>query len=503
MQDIISQDRLNYDIAEPKPEALVESLRAFGYSLKTAIADLIDNSIVANAKNVWVNFHWDGGNSHIFIKDDGIGMDEKSLMEAMRPGSQGPLVERSPDDLGRYGLGLKTASFSQCRRLTVISKKLDTLIESRCWDLDYINSSGEWRLLKIIDPEPLSFLKEDLNNQGTIVLWQKMDRIVGDGGCKDDKAFERFLESIDEVKDHLGMVFHRYLEKTNGLKIWINNRSVVPWDPFLKTQTATQELPTEKLDCDNHFVIVTPYILPHKSKISAKLHSSAAGPKGWNGQQGFYIYRNERMLVSGGWLGLGYQKDEIFKLARIKIDLPNTMDSAWQIDVKKSRASLPGYLKEDLKRIAARTRENAAQIYRHRGKVVARQNSQNFVFLWEQKLRHGKYFYSINREHPLVKQAYHSENKGVINGLLSLLEETLPITHILLTNAGDSEKFCEPFENTPSEAIKEAFEIVYKALYNSGYSTENAIKHLSGMDPFNNYPEYVAELIKQNSKEAK
>jgi hypothetical protein len=137
-----------YDIAEPRASAMIESLRAFGYNVQTAISDLMDNSISAGAGNVWLSFCWDGANSHISIQDDGHGMTEAQLISAMRPGSQSPLDEREANDLGRFGLGLKTASFSQCRRLTVASRSKDHVIAIRRWDLDYVNQVDEWRLLR-------------------------------------------------------------------------------------------------------------------------------------------------------------------------------------------------------------------------------------------------------------------------------------------------------------------------------------------------------------------
>ncbi len=137
-----------YEIATPRPGALIESLRSIGYDLPTAVADIIDNSLTASARQVDIVFHWAGANSWICILDDGIGMPDRKLFEAMRPGSQNPLQTRSSNDLGRFGLGLKTASFSQARRLTVITKTTRGSIAVREWDLDYVEREDEWRLLK-------------------------------------------------------------------------------------------------------------------------------------------------------------------------------------------------------------------------------------------------------------------------------------------------------------------------------------------------------------------
>ena len=366
-----------FETVPPSASALLESLRAFGYSLKTAIADLIDNSITAKASNVWIDFNWDGRKSSITIRDDGDGMTEKELVEAMKLGTKNPLDERESSDLGRFGLGLKTASFSQCRRLTVISKAQGSSVVMRCWDLDYIQDTDEWRLLTpSTDENSPEFSASKLLQNGTVIIWHKLDRVVGDTEANSTPAYRHFLESIEHVHVHLGMVFHRYLEKLNGLKLWVNGRPVESWDAFLKNENATQQLPPEKLGT----VTISPYILPHSSKLSPEVHKRAAGPRGWNAQQGIYVYRNERLLVAGGWLNLGFQKEEHYKLARIQIDLPNILDVDWQIDIKKSRARPPDHIRQDLKRIIKLTRERAVNIYRHRGKITSRRNSHEHIF---------------------------------------------------------------------------------------------------------------------------
>ncbi|OYV05578.1 MAG: ATP-binding protein, partial [Verrucomicrobiales bacterium VVV1] len=137
------------DVVPPHAASLAEALRAFSYELPTAIADLVDNSISARAKHIWVDFHWDGSDSVIVITDDGAGMSEEKLVAAMRPGSQSPLEKRQPHDLGRFGLGMKTASFSQCRRVTVRSKQVPRKSATRCWELDYLMKVGIWKLQRI------------------------------------------------------------------------------------------------------------------------------------------------------------------------------------------------------------------------------------------------------------------------------------------------------------------------------------------------------------------
>lgn len=490
-----------YDIAEPRASAMIESLRAFGYNAQTAIADLIDNSISAGAENVWLSFCWDGINSHVSIRDDGHGMTEAQLISAMRPGSQNPLEEREPDDLGRFGLGLKTASFSQCRRLTVASRSKNHAVAIRRWDLDYVNQVDEWRLLRT--PAEGSVQKlNDLETMpyGTIVLWECLDRIVGEAKTDDQKAHDDFLETVEVVENHLAMVFHRFLEKRDRLKIWINHRLIKPWNPFLPDTQATQILPLEPLIFKGETVRVQPYVLPHHSKIDSDTYNKAAGINGWNAQQGFYVYRNERLLVAGDWLGLGgYCKDEHCKLARIQVDLPNSMDSDWNIDIKKSRARPPASLKVDLKRIARLTRHRATEIYRHRGKVIARENNEKYVFPWDKKLRRGKVFYAVNQEHPLVQEVLKLPDtcQLVIRALLRLLEETVPVQQIWIDNATEPEKQPQPFDGTPSEQVLEVVVEIYRALRKSGMTQEQARDRILKMEPFQHFETLVKTLSDQ------
>ena len=251
---------------------------------------------------------------------------------------------------------MKTASISQCRCLTVMSKTRRTSPAIRRWDLDYIAStkSGEWRLLKgeRLLPAADRQLLDD-QKQGTVLFWDRLDQLVGNAPIDDDVAQRHFRERADAVKEHLAMVFHRFLKGKGAIRIHLNGREIEPWDPFLEDEDAVAPLPTEQLKAEGHAIEVKAFILPHHSRLSADAHAAAAGPRGWNAHQGFYIYRNRRLLVPGDWLGLGMQKEEHFKLARIRVDLPNSADLLWQIDVKKSRARAPAALRRDLLRIAS------------------------------------------------------------------------------------------------------------------------------------------------------
>lgn len=490
-------DEGDCDLAEPFASSMSQSLRAFGYDLPSAIADLVDNSIFANAKNVWIDFNWDGDESSVCVTDDGRGMAEKEMLDAMRPGSRNPLESRDPGDLGRYGLGLKTASFSQCRRLTVRSKQQKRAV-TRCWDLDFIQQKNKWLLLRSAreESEP-SLARIGKMVAGTSVLWEKMDRIVADLDVDNQLHESLFHQRIEGVKAHLAMIFHRFMEGRNRLTIFINGRAIEPWDPFLTSQKATQQLADEAIALFQGRVNVVPYVLPHLSKLTKKVHDEAGGIKGWNAHQGFYVYRNKRLLVPGDWLGLSFSKEEHYRLARILLDIPNSMDQQWEIDVTKSKARPPDALRKDLKRIADLTRSRASDIYRHRGRIIARNNSAPHVFAWDKKVKHGKIFYSVNREHPLVKDvmANSGAGKSRINALLRLLEETVPVPWIVMSNAENPDQQSVPFEQSPSSQICDIMREVFTALRRSDMTVKEALHRLRTMEPFDRYPDAVEAFI--------
>ena len=293
------------EIVEPRASALIESLRALGYTTKTALADLIDNSIFAGTKTVWLDFCWMKKDSYITLRDDGRGMSEEQLVEAMRPGTKGPLEERAKNDLGRFGLGMKTASFSQCRRMTVVSATGMGKQVSRSWDLDYVAKTNRWQLLRNPPPSTSDIMDElPKTVHGTTVIWENLDRIFSSTGCDDEKDYGRFLDLAVQVKEHLAMVFHRYLQ-AGSLGIVVNGIELQGWDPYIAKKDGAQTLSEEVLRFHGAKVVVRPYVLPHESKLSPEAHKAAGGPLGWNAQQGFYVYREGRLLLAGDWLGLG------------------------------------------------------------------------------------------------------------------------------------------------------------------------------------------------------
>ena len=486
----------DFDLIPPRADALMESLRATGYSLPDAIADLIDNSITAGARNVWVDFHWGGTESRVSVLDDGCGMSEQALIAAMTIGSKNPREVRDPKDLGRYGLGLKTASISQARAVTVVAKvKGQEQATARKWDLDHLASVAEWQLLRV--PAELAGLgtrKLAELRQGTLVAWDKLDRLVGGAAADDARARELFHGGIRAVEDHVAMVFHRYMVPPNSIAIWINDQLIRLWDPFLVGNPATQRLSSESLEPD---VTVHPYILPHHSRMPSEAHRLAGGPAGWNAHQGFYVYRNRRLLVPGDWLDLGFVKEEHYKLARIQIDLPNTLDDEWEIDVRKSRARPPLRYRDALRRMARAVRQRAVDVYRHRGKSITRGARGTSTLVWTRRVKEKKISYVINREHPLVKDAISARQVETrrVQQLLRLVEEYVPIQQIWIDLAEGDESGSVPFESAKDREIVALIRAMYTAFTRAGLTHTAALERLAATEAIGERFELVETTV--------
>lgn len=498
---------LSAEVAEeaaPIPGALVNSLRAFGYGLDTAVADLIDNSITAHASRIDIRFDWNNGDPRISLTDDGDGMIEESLISALRLGAISPAEERHVDDLGRFGLGLKTASFSQARRLVVATKTRETPLVTRCWDLDYIEASQEWRLLfgeGYLTGEELDRLES--MEKGTMVLLENIDRMFS-GGASEDRRRAEFFERADHLSFHLGEVFHRFLSGPKKLTIWINPEvmgasPVEPWDPFLASMEKTQILQDEYLQLNGDIVHVKSYVLPHQSAFKTTSdHKRASGMKGWNAQQGFYVYRNNRLLVSGSWLNLGIRQEEHYKLARIALYISNKLDDVWEIDVRKSQAVPPVSIKADLKRIATRVRKQAKEVYGHRGKIINRPVGRKLVQLWEARKKDEKISYRLNREYPLlmdVKEQLDKKGRDALARLLVLMEETIPVNKIYFNAVEMPECHALAFEGERDQELIETARVLIKSFQNRhGYDHAEALDLLMALEPFDQHL-YLRETL--------
>lgn len=479
--------------AEPDASSMIETFRAIGYSIDTAIADIIDNSITAEAKNIWVDYIWKGPNTVLSILDDGNGMNNEELIQAMRPGSKNPLFTRDNDDLGRFGLGLKTASFSQTRKFSVFSKRVDGKIWLWSWDLDYVNKSQSWKLIKYCPEESNWTEKVEQLTSGTCVIWWDIDRITKDTKEDSEDSKNKFLETMESVKYHLSMVFHRFIE--DGVNIYFQGRKIEPWDPFMIGFDGLQ--PKPDVNFHDGLINVKGFVLPHKSKLSSEDYKYGKGPKdSWTAHQGFYVYRSNRLLVAGDWLGL-FKKEVHYDLCRIRIDLPNNVDEDWQIDIKKSIARPPLKYKDQIISVAKEARTQALEVYRNKGKILKQKLSRDEYFpFWEERVRHGKRFYKINRKHPLLTELLTKSNylKGEIENVLKFIEETVPVPLITLQENENIKPHGQPFEGRNHDAVLYTMKKMYQNLIMDGKTDERAKLFILNIEPFNFYPEYIEKL---------
>ncbi|WP_316630144.1 ATP-binding protein [uncultured Ruminococcus sp.] len=479
---------MKYADTPPYAPTLMESTRAIGYSIEAAIADIIDNSIAANAKTVNIDF-FPIGEAYITILDDGFGMTEQELINAMKYGSQDPLQKRDVIDLGRYGLGMKTASLSQCRILTVISKKNENVSAAQ-WNLDHIKTAGTWSLILLDENDIADYpnvKKLLLQDQGTIIIWQDLDKFAV--GEKD--IAEAFRKKMNIIRDHLSLVFHRYLSGEQGIQkldIRMNEKSIPVHDPFL-AKKSTQLMDEEVITIRGEKVTVKPFILPHVSKLTKAELKALGGKDGLRKQQGFYVYRNKRLLVWGTWFRLMRQGD-LSKLARVQVDIPNSLDDLWTLDIKKSTATPPEDIKQNLSIIIGKISEGSKRTWTYRGR---KETSDNVIHMWNRMIsRNGNIYYEINPDYPIIQDLYtdYPELRERFDILLQQIGYTLPLNSLYLDLTND-----EKIENDSEKDTKQIISMVKAILSvrDEHTSVEELLENLKLAEPFCSYAEEIDE----------
>lgn len=488
------------NIVQSIPEArlLLASLRSVGYTEETAIADIIDNCISAYANTIDLVFDWD--NKRILIIDDGQGMSKDDLIENMRIGSSNPEDYRDENDLGRFGMGMKTAAFSMGKQLTVITKHNDS-ISNASWDLDRIPEIG-WNLIIRSDNEIAEF-SNMLGERGTVIVIEKLDRVID--LTNETKAKTKFYSKIKKIENHLALTFHRFIEE-DSLVIRINHSAIInAWNPFVLNNSATQELPEEEIWSDDGMsaVVIQPYVLPHKTKFaSEEAFQDAGGYKGWNYHQGVYVYRNRRLIICGTWFDY-IKKEPAFNLARIKVDISSDSDEIWKIDIKKSTASLPGYVRDTVERAIDLCTEKSAKVYNSRG-TYSKSNATapNLNYVWEQRRRNGKYSFHINRKHALlaeVKKQLDKNGQDTLSAYLALVENYAPFMQSGLTDAmqkNNSEKDVTSLEyQMEVQELKDYF----KLFLSHGFTKEETILTLMDMANYRHLKKEINDIAEEIS----
>lgn len=411
----------------PDPVSLIESMRAVGYSAEAAIADIIDNSLSARATAIHVQY--DASDApFVAILDDGHGMSPDELTNAMRHGSRNPADHRNATDLGRFGLGLKTASLSQCRKLTVVSKKGGN-ISARRWDLDVVQDKGKWLIVVPSKPNlaklPL-YGKLEAQHTGTLVVWQDLDRLTA--GAKDSQR--EMTTKMAPLYEHLALVFHRFTQKEDpyaAVSIAVNELSLPPRDPFLGGNQHRQELEGQTIDYERGNVSVLPFVLPPVSNLTAEEVETAGGREGLRGTQGFYVYRARRLVIWGTWFGL-VPKEEFFKLTRVRVDIPNTLDDLWSLDIKKSAAHPPEPIRRRLKELIPHFAAASQRTVTYRRRITGQK--KDFTPLWLRiELTPGTFRYEPNPRHLLIQKLSESlgdEDQKHLQMILDVLGSALP-----------------------------------------------------------------------------
>lgn len=425
----------------PQADNLMESTRSIGYSLQAAIADIVDNSIAADAHNINIQFPRTN-HEYLTILDDGFGMNREELEAAMVYGSK-PISEvREGKDLGRFGLGLKMASLSQCRSLTVVSKQ-DELISCAKWDLDFVKEQKKW-MLQLPQYTDIFHIKEveDLLKlkSGTLVIWEKLDLLLQ--SANNDVESDILKKNLSDVESHLSLVFHRYLNyyeriEENSfdlshipLNIICNGSVLEGIDPFLSEESSIA-FPSEKILNTQSEISITPWVLPYPNKIPQNVLKKIGDLQQF---QGFYIYRNKRLVIKGSWFYLN-RKAELSKLIRVQVDIPNSsqIDKDWKLDVKKSSATLPESLRKYLKKTVENLSIRSKRTFTKRAKV---ENLHDGLWL-RKETEEGIVTYEINQENYYIKRLIN--NNPEIKQLLTILALTLPYDSIYADRADGSE----------------------------------------------------------------
>lgn len=467
---------------QPSPN-LIETLGFSGYSLSSAIADIVDNSIAAKSKRIDIFFDFSMKESSIRIIDDGIGMDKQGLIDCITIAKKSINDERSASDLGRFGLGLKSASVSNAKILTVTSKKADSRILSIRLDIQKIVQSGEWKA---------DFIESDdfIENTGTIIRWDKLTFLNVDQNVMRDHFF--FL--AEKVEKHLGKVFYEFI-KDEKIQIYINNNLIIGKDIFFRKHPKTRSLGLIEETYRGKNIEIEPFILPVYEDLSNEDQIEILG-KGLEDQQGFHIFRNNRLIVNGGWLDLeGLRIDNKSNYARIRVSIPNDLDLDFNINFAKNSASVPPMLAKRFIQVAKFARKESSDNYNyklnpHPKKKITKDTNINVWLLDKKK---DKYSLLINKHHPIIEDLTKSMLVKDRNKLFALMSSTIPIREIQQNISYEQKMYDKDiFEKTLLDEF-------YK-MEKMGMQQKEILKKLAQIQPFCDYLWLMNEILLEKGK---
>lgn len=485
---------------KPTADVLMSSMRSIGYSFEAAVADIIDNSLSVKANFIEIRFPVDPSELFVAVCDNGSGMSESELFDAMKYGSAMKRENRSEDDLGRFGLGLKAASLSQCRKLTVASKK-DGVISACIWDLDVVEETKDWTMIECSQDEIqrirfVDFLED--KESGTIVLWENFDVISKSSG----NVYAELIDYQEVTAEYLSLIFHRFLNKTgkDKLTIKVNNYTLKGMDPFLENHKKTDarrpfQLPIKDSAGIERMVTVQPYVLPFQKDLTNEDKKLSGGIENYRSKQGFYIYRNERLIVWGTWFGRN--RDELTKYARIKVDIPNTLDDIWGIDIKKQSAKIPSSIKQRLTHAVDEAMDIAVRKQTYRGRI--KKIDDKIDYIWQIKENRGKTEYVINRDSlifELIRNKVDDEVWSYIDSVLEEIERSIPFQQIYIDMAKHNVDDTVDEERL-AEVADKARILIGLTQKVSGDTREQIIDRIMQSEPFSKYPDLRNKLMEE------
>lgn len=447
----------------PNAANLISSLRAVGYSIETSIADLIDNSITAEATLIKLEFGWRDGRASFFLYDNGYGMSEDELLKAMTFASSHVLEERGHKDLGRFGLGLKVASFSHCRILEVASKKVNSAIASYFWDLNKLEEQKDnrWTVLKTDENELKGLSFPD--GHGSYVFWKDIDSIATKMISE-----EGYLEAINVVESHISKTFHRFIE--DGVTILINGKVILPKDPVYELRPIYTS-PTEYL---GNYLALKAYVYDW----------SVSEAKKYVGK--YFIYRANRLICSGTIKQL--TKSD-FKSLNLEIFIENNVDALWSIDIAKSKAIPPSNVQKRIAEFLSLVKDKTPKRKSGLEKTV----DSN---VWFKNTLSGSF--QINHEHPFIQKLNNSLEKGnkeILSKLLTEIESSIPhyVKKIYIDKSNQEKQ-----EISLSEDISQEIRIqLLRLIKVKKMSKEAAIKKLQRNELFQSFGDEIESIAQQ------
>ncbi len=486
----------------PAANKLMNSMRSMGYSFNAAVADIVDNSISAHATRIDIKFPISPNELYVAICDNGCGMDDRELEDAMKYGSDLKGDDRAVDDLGRYGLGMKSASLSQCRKMTTMSKK-NGVVSAYSWDLDLVEQKKDWFMVEYTLEEIKQLKQYDYLEEkpsGTVVLWENFDFMQKNEG----DVYLGLSRAEESLSGYLELIFHRYLSREDEKKveIWINNYQLIPVDPFLEKHKKTNirrkiSIPITDSNGIERIVTAQPFILPFQKDMSKEDKKLVGGMEDYRTKQGFYIYRNERLIIWGTWFGR--PKDELTKHARIKVDIPNTLDDIWALDVKKQTASIPNSIKRQLTRAVDEAMDIAIRVQTYRGTTTNKSSDP----IWNRVVDEhtDSYRYEINRDSrifDLVKNEVDDATWAKIDMILEEIEKTIPYQQIYIDKTQNKiDENVDEKERIEEIKTKAKMLVNITKQINPSRETVDIINDVFKSEPFNQFMDVKDILIKE------